>query len=239
MIHEVDESLRALVQRDALNGSGVEVAFDAPTKEWAARRNQPTLDLYLYQIQEAAERRGVAYVNVRGTGGTVVERRPPQRHFKLSYLITAWTQRPEDEHRLLSAALSCFLRYDIMPTELLAGALADQDHGVLVSIGQPLPPDRNLNDVWSALGGELKPALDLIITAPFPTGRVEAVGPPVREPARLRVTRTAPDGEQPSGAPRRRTASPAQSEPTASETLHDGTEERPGRAYRIRELPRP
>ena len=239
MIHEVDESLRALVQRDALNGSGVDLAFDAPTKEWAARRNQPTLDLYLYQIQEAVERRGVAYVNVRGDGGAVVERRPPQRHFKLSYLITAWTQRPEDEHRLLSAALSCFLRHDVIPTELLAGSLADQEHGVFVSVGQPLPPDRSLNDVWSALGGELKPALDLIITAPFPTGRVEAVGPPVREPARLRLTGTGPDGEPPHRPARRRALRPAPVGSAAAETVRSGGEALIGRGPRVRELPRP
>src|SRR4029453_15388366 len=31
----------------------------------------------------------------------------PPRHFKLSYLVTAWTQRPEEEHRPLSGLLSC------------------------------------------------------------------------------------------------------------------------------------
>ena len=51
MIHDVDESLRALVARDALNGSGVEVAFDAPTKDWVARRNAPVVNLYLYDIR--------------------------------------------------------------------------------------------------------------------------------------------------------------------------------------------
>ena len=35
----------------------------------------------------------------------IVGRHLPPRHFKLSYLVTAWTQRPEDEHRLLSALL--------------------------------------------------------------------------------------------------------------------------------------
>ena len=31
------------------------------------------------------------------------------RWFKLSYLVTAWTQRPEDEHRLLSALLGALI----------------------------------------------------------------------------------------------------------------------------------
>ena len=109
VIEDVDESLRALVRRDALNGSGVEVAFDAPTKDWAARRNTPTVDLYLYDVREDINRREVAWEDVRDKAGRITERRPPQRRFKLSYLVTAWTQRPEDEHRLLSVLLSCFI----------------------------------------------------------------------------------------------------------------------------------
>ena len=61
MIHDVDESLRALVKRDALNGSGVEVAFDAPTKEWVAKRNAPAIDMYLYDIREDTTRRETAW----------------------------------------------------------------------------------------------------------------------------------------------------------------------------------
>src|ERR1700747_58237 len=115
MIQDVDESLRALVKRDALNGSKADVAFDAPTKEWSSRRNAPTVDLYLYDIREDLERREAVLQDVRGEKGFVVSRRPPPRRFKLSYLVTAWTQRPEDEHRLLSSLLACFLAHQKMP----------------------------------------------------------------------------------------------------------------------------
>src|ERR671923_2370161 len=124
MIQDVDESLRALVKRDALNGSKAEIAFDAPTKEWSSRRNTPTVDLYLYDIREDLEQREVMWEDVRDDSGAVSERRPPPRRFKLSYLVTAWTQRPEDEHRLLSALLSCFISHQRMPPELLNGSLA-------------------------------------------------------------------------------------------------------------------
>ena len=101
MIQDVDESLRALVKRDALSGSKADVAFDAPNKDWSSRRNTPTVDLYLYDIREDVEQREIMWEDVRGADGMIVERRPPPRRFKLSYLVTAWTQRPEDEHRLL------------------------------------------------------------------------------------------------------------------------------------------
>lgn len=185
MIDEVDESLRALISRDVVDGTGVEVAFDSPTKDWAARRNQPTINLYLYQIQEDTKRRDVAYREVRDESGRVTERQSPPRRFALSYLVSAWTQRPEDEHRLLSSVLACFLRFGVLPSDVLAGSLVDED--LPVTIALPPPSDRHLTDLWTALGGELKPALDLVVTAPFAAGLPRAVGPPVQQPTRVRL----------------------------------------------------
>ena len=193
MIQDVDESLRALVKRDALNGSKADVAFDAPTKEWSSRRNTPTVDLYLYDIREDLDQREVMWENIRNEAGAVSERRPPPRRFKLSYLVTAWTQRPEDEHRLLSALLSCFLRHPTMPTDALAGALAQARMPILLNIALPPPQDRSISDVWSALGGELKPSLDLIVNAPFEVKIAVPAGPPVLEEPKFSFS--TPDGE--------------------------------------------
>jgi hypothetical protein len=179
VIHEVDESLRRLVLRDAVNGSGVELSFEAPTREWAARRNTPTVNVYLYDVREDLERREVQFEEIRGENGRVIERRPPPRRFNLSYLVTVWTQRPEDEHRLLSALLACFLAHERLPADVLPQPLAEQPYGLRVTVALPPPKDRSLADVWSALGGELKPSLDLVVSAPFDTARVRAAGPPV------------------------------------------------------------
>jgi len=184
MIQDVDESLRALVKRDALNGSKADVAFDAPTKDWSSRRNTPTVDLYLYDIREDLEQREVMWEDIRGDARDprlITERRPPPRRFKLSYLVTAWTQRPEDEHRLLSALLGCFLRHPTMPADALSGTLVDSRQPIMLNIALPPPQDRSISDVWSALGGELKPSLDLVVNAPFDVKVAIAAGPPVLE----------------------------------------------------------
>lgn len=188
MIHDVDESLRALLERDVLNGAKVELAFDAPTREWAAKRQGPALNLYLYSIVEDVQRRRGQFEEVRDQRGRVVERTLPPRRFRLSYLVTAWTQRPEDEHRLLSAVLACFLSADVIPTDVLQGALSDVGEPVRSTVALPLPPERSISDVWSALGGEMKPSLDLVVTAPFPplSPRELDIGPPVTE-RRIRV----------------------------------------------------
>jgi hypothetical protein len=187
MIQDVDEALRTLVRREALPGTDVDVAFDAPTRDWSARRNAPTVDLYLYDIREDMQRREVMWQAIRDAEGFVTNRQPPPRHYKLSYLVTAWTQRPEDEHRLLSAVLACFVRHERLPDDVLSGSLVG-DMAVYATIALPPPSDRPLSDVWSALGGELKPSLDLVVIAPLVDARVEVPAPPVMEAPRLQFT---------------------------------------------------
>jgi hypothetical protein len=234
VIQDVDESLRALVKRDALNGSAVEIAFDAPTKEWASRRNTPTVDIYLYDIREDLRRREVEWEPVRDKTGKITSRKPPSRRFKLSYLITAWTQRPEDEHRLLAALLSCFVSNEVVPKELLAGVLATLDEPLYVTIAQPPPQDRSLSDVWTALGGELKPSLDLVVTSPIVDARSETAGPPVLEELKFSV-----NGNAPSKRGQRAAAPPDPEEPVvAEETLVAGKAPHTGRTIRLRGLSR-
>src|SRR3954464_10899683 len=204
MIHDVDEALRKLVLQYAVNGSGAEVSFDAPTKDWAARRNAPTVNVYLYDVREDLDRRMVEFEEIRDETGRVIERRPPPRRYKLSYLVTCWTQRPEDEHRLLSSLLAAFLKYETVPRDGLPTDHADSPHNTFITIALPPPKDRSLADVWSALGGELKPSLDLVVTAPVDGGRRFPAGPPVEGGLGGGVT----DGAR-AAPPRRRHRPPA------------------------------
>jgi hypothetical protein len=249
MIQDVDETLRALVKSEALNGSQVEIAFDAPTRDWSARRNAPTINLYLYDIREDMTRRDAAMAPVRSNEGYVAGHSPIPRRFKLSYLLTAWTQRPEDEHRLLAACLGALIRYDVLAPADMHGALAEQPIPALVTVALPLGPDRSIADIWSALGGEMKPSLDVVVTVPFVVSREVAAGAPVREMPRISIV--GPDGEDsrriararvgmrrgPTGA---RTGPLRPDEPIVQdETVIGGTPENPGRLFRVRGHPRP
>lgn len=188
MIQEVDQALEALVRRDAVNGARVEVLFDAPTKDWVARRNAPTIDLYLYDIREDLPRRQVVPEAVReAASGVVGEHRMPSRRFRLSYLVTCWTQRPEDEHRLLSACLATFVRSEIIPLDLVAGSLAASPYPVILNVCMPVGQDRSIADVWSAMGGELKPSLDLVAIAPLDAAWSWPAAAPVLEELSLGI----------------------------------------------------
>jgi hypothetical protein len=186
MINEVDEALRSAVRADVVNGTDVEVLFDAPTREWASRRNKPAIDLYLYDIREDTRRRSAGVIERRNERGVVEERQSLPRYFKLAYLITAWTQRPEDEHRLLSAILASFLRYDVIPADYLPPALAELEIPVGVQIAYPPPEDRQVSDVWSSLGGDLKPPVDLVVTMAIRPERLFEIAQAVMAPLRLR-----------------------------------------------------
>jgi hypothetical protein len=179
MIGEIDDAIRALVKASDGIAADIDVALDAPTKDWAARRNAPTVDLFLYDIREDTKRRENGFSERRDDRGLVTQRTPAPRYFKLSYLVTAWTQRPEDEHRLLDALLRCFLRYDAIPDTFVIETLAETGLPCSLNVAQPPPEDRAFADVWSSLGGELKPSLDLVITAPVSRGFSYPVGPPV------------------------------------------------------------
>ncbi|GIF07202.1 DUF4255 domain-containing protein [Actinoplanes siamensis] len=192
MIDEVDAALLSLLNEDTLPGLDIQVAFDAPTKEWTARRTAPTVNLFLYDIQEDMSLRQQGSAAEYDDQGAVVAEHDAPRWFSLSYLVTAWTSRPQDEHRILSVLLAGLVRHDAVPPELLTGTLADLGLPVSLTIAVPPTRDRGLADIWTAVGGNLKPSLDLVVVAPLAGGSVRAAAT-VTDGLRLR-TRDADTG---------------------------------------------
>jgi len=238
VIHEVDQLLEKLVRRDALNGSSVELVFDAPTKDWVARRNAPAVDLYLYDIREDLQRRVPTWEDVRDGNGQVRDRRQPPRRYRLAYLVTAWTQRSEDEHRLLSSLLACFVRNQMLKPDELDGPLAEADLPIYIDVALPPTQDRSLADIWSALGGELKPSLDLVVTAPMVVGSVAPFGPPVLAGPTIGLAATDGATETTSGRGRRKGAGSRPAESLPEETVPAGAAAgRPGVTLRVRGVP--
>ena len=190
MLHELDTALRALVERELGTGGDIEVDFDAPTKDWASHRNRPTIDIYLYDIRQDVSRYQFGHVEVRDADGYVAQRQPQPKFFRLAYLVTAWTQRAEDEHRLLSALLG-----DVpAPRDRADGparrvARRPRPQRARSPSALPPPQDRSLSDVWSALGGELKPSLDLTVIAPLLPERAADAGAPVKDEPVLSMAR--------------------------------------------------
>jgi Pvc16 N-terminal domain len=194
VIHEVDEGLRRLLGESGLEASGVEVVFDAPTRDWAARRSAPTVCVFLYDIREDATRRGSGAGEVYDAAGHLVARRSPPRWFELTYLVTAWASRPQDEHRLLSQALATMVATDTLPARLLTGTLAGLGLTVTLDATGAGANAPSATDVWSALGGDLKASLQVRVRAPL-AGVTRESAPPVTEGLVVRSAARSEGGE--------------------------------------------
>jgi hypothetical protein len=261
VISEIDAALQSLVRAEVLGGTNdVSISFEAPDSEWAAQQSSLAISIYLYDVSESLARREMAYEAIRDESGRVVDRRPPPRRFDLSYLVSAWTQRVEDEHRLLDDVLVCLLSHEVMPAEHLGDEVAAQPLPVRLVAGRPRPEGRRATDVWNALGGSLKPTVDLVVTTCFSTRRASPAGPPVLETPRFEfagaagrdaTTREEERRSGRGGGPAGGTGTgidAAGREPVAEEVVHagrrpagdaDGDADEPGgRRFVVRGLPR-
>jgi len=251
MIAEVDEALcRALAR---VLPKGTVVRLDPPKPTWQTEKPSQAIDLFLFNL--AGDERGAAsgFEEVRDPNGRVLSRQEPPRRYRLSYLATAWTPRPEDEHRLLSSMLAGLLQHEYFPPELLKGTLEGEEVPVLLTVALPPSDERKIADTWSALGGELKPSLDVVVTAPLNIARSIAAGPPVLEEPRLALVAATPDATgaaaaEPPDRKRRGGGSkdaperPAAVEPgpdadtTTDEIYTAGALSAPGRRIRLRQI---
>lgn len=180
---DLDDALSLLLRRE-LEATGfqeVGIAFEAPNREWAASVTQPTLNLFLYDLRENQQRRAAQWE--RGEiQGRRNETRPPL-WLDASYTLTAWARAAQDEHRMLSQAISALQRYPELPEDVLGLEQTSQLRrlGPLrTRLGDP-QLDANA-DFWTAIGGPYKLSFHYIVTIPFPSGAVLHRGPPVRTP---------------------------------------------------------
>jgi hypothetical protein len=179
MLADLDETLRVLLKRElGRHGfDGVEVAFDAPARDWSSQLSGPTVNLFLYDLRESHDFRPTDWREDRSNGHREI--RPPMI-MECSYAVTAWTQAVEDEHRLLSQILGVLFAFPELPADALSGRLAEtaQRFAIEGKIGQPKSDGKA--DFWSAVGGQYKASLDYVVTLACESGTAYVRGPEVR-----------------------------------------------------------
>ena len=175
MIHDLDTTLTRLLtaELERIPGCPVrdpeQITFDSPVIAEQAQDGEARVNLYLFDVRENRDMRdeGFRRKPMNQQEQTVGVQRPPAR-MNLSYLVTAHAGNdPATEHRLLSHVLGVLLRFDAVPIARLAGVLEGLgSNAVLLSVAQPdqLADPASL---WQALGGKMRPALILVVTAPF------------------------------------------------------------------------
>ena len=173
---DLDEALRTLLKRelDRRGFEGVDISFDAPSREWAGKLTGPTVSLFLYDLREARDQTDISGGENRGNGRAVITS-PPLR-LEATYAITAWSKAVEDEHRLLSQLIGILHSYRALPAELLDGRLSEAGT-IETVVGRPVEEKA---DFWTAVGGQYKPSIDFAIRLSVASGAVFIRGPEVR-----------------------------------------------------------
>jgi hypothetical protein len=176
-IADLDEALRTLLKRelDKHGFEGVEIAFDAPSKEWSGKLTGPTVNLFLYDMREALDR-AAATPSERRTNGTAVVADPPLQ-LELTYAVTAWTKAVEDEHRLLSQVLAVLYSYSDVPSDVIAQNAGTTLARAETSVGRPREEKA---DFWTSVGGQYKASIDYVVQIVVESGATFVRGPEVR-----------------------------------------------------------
>jgi hypothetical protein len=178
MLADLDESLRSLLKGELERHGfeGIEIAFDAPNREWSGQLSAPAVNLFLYDMRESEDDRPSGWTKQR-VGDEFVEG-PPPLVMEISYAITAWAQAVEDEHRLLSQVLSLLYAYPTLPDDMLNARLGNgsQPLAITAKVGQA---KGDKADFWTAVGGQYKASLDYVVRLSVESGVKRAV-PQVR-----------------------------------------------------------
>jgi hypothetical protein len=136
LIRDVTETLEAFLNQPGLPPElgNAQISFDRPSDPF--NPGQPTISLFLFDIQENVELRNNEPV-VRRVGNVSLVQHPPAR-MTCTYLLTAWPVNGPDlakqEHRMLSQALQLFLSTPTIPPAFLVGSLVGQEPPLPVMI---------------------------------------------------------------------------------------------------------
>jgi hypothetical protein len=194
MITELDETIKQLlIKKGKLDHGEIDISFETPDREWSASISKPRVNLYLYDIRENHDLRGMEWQVSLDRNGRVARKKNPNR-IDLSYLVTVWANDVGDEHRLLWHVLATLFRYPVLPDDVLPKSLVDQDYPITSITAQPDGLLQNPADFWTALDNNLKPAINYVVTVPLDLA-TEFTAPMVRT-KEVRVSPPGGESEQ-------------------------------------------
>jgi hypothetical protein len=166
---DLDASLAALLTDGAAPQEvrTADVSFAVPDRDFGP--GQPTMDLFLHEVQENRALRDVAPILQRVPTGGWESERPPLR-VDCTYLVTAWSPktgalRAAEEHRLLGRALLWLGRFPVIPDKYAQGALKTppQPYPLATTVAQTRE-GQSMGEFWTALGIAPRPAFSLTVT---------------------------------------------------------------------------
>jgi hypothetical protein len=165
VLREIDETLEALLRAAVpLGATDVDVSFEAPDREWSAKLNRPTVNLFLWDIRRTIDHARTGMQQFERDGKMMQRLALPRA--ELRYLVTAWTTNLSDERDLLSGLLRVILSNPTAPVEFQP-AVFEELSSPLIRLAHGDTPQI---DIFKTLEGQLKPGLDVIVTTEIDLG---------------------------------------------------------------------
>jgi len=162
MLADFDKTLEKLLYEEGnLNKGDIDIAFDPPTGEWSSRLSRPTLNCWCFDMRENIKLR--IPDRTVANNGTTARVGIPIKRIDLTYLVTAWARKMEDEHQLLWRGLGALKRFSVLEPEQCEGNLRYQEHNVPMTVADMSVVQTNLVDLWSVLENQMR--LGFVVTA--------------------------------------------------------------------------
>lgn len=173
MLHDFDRTIEKILRdRGNMVANEIDVAFEQPTSEWSATLSRPTINCWAFDLRENVKLRNMEMqVNRNMKKNEAHMRRFPMR-VDVTYLITAWARKAEDEHQLLWRALGALAHYMALIPEDCEGSLKDQPYDLPIKVAQITEAATNMTDLWSVLDNEMKMGFTLVTTLALDIDRV-------------------------------------------------------------------
>lgn len=158
IIPVIDSGLEALIREKLpLPAALGDVSFDPPSGTWSAQLSRITVNLFLFGVGRSGQPpRPAADRVIDG----VRQRRPQLPMIELHYLVSAWAGTVRDEHQLTGELLSHFILHQVLPAEHLPDDIASP-----IQLAVAPHDNSRAKDVWSTVGGTIKPSFELIVTS--------------------------------------------------------------------------
>ncbi len=176
MLHDLDKTLEnMLIEQGKLDRNEIDVSFEQPNGEWSSQINRPTINCWCFDLRENTKLRNMDIrQNLQGmdksrlkagdkNGRSARLSLPPMR-LDLSYLVTTWARKIEDEHRLLWRALAVFARAPILQPDACYGTMRDQPYEIPIKVAQMGETLNSFTDLWSVLDNQMRLGFTLNLT---------------------------------------------------------------------------
>ncbi len=184
MLHDFDKTLEKIIYTEGkIPKSDVDIAFDAPDGEWSSRLSKPTINCWCFDVRENLKLRATErQVTVNGQRADV---KMPLRRFDLTYLVTAWARKIEDEHQLLWRALAALKRTTSIKARDGEGSLRYLQFDIPLLVATPSDHPVNLVDLWGVLNNVMRVGFTVVATLEMEV--FPAIDTPLVLEARARV----------------------------------------------------